>query len=153
MYTVDWLIATDIHMIRVNRRTRCSLNIFWNINQNRSRFPCLCNIKSHLDDFSKILTISYGNTILCDTSRHSDNIYFLKCIVSNESKRYLPGKTYKRNAVIMCIRKTCHNIGCSRSARHKTDPDFSGRLCITFRLMNQSLLMARQYQINGICLI
>ena len=153
MYPVNRLISTDIHMGRVLCRSGCRLDILWNINQYRSRFPGLGDIKCHLNNLSEVFPSSHRHTILGNASRHTNNVHFLKCIVSDQSKWHLSGETNQRNAVIMGICQSGNDIGCSRSARHKTDPDFSGRLCITFRLMNKSLLMPRQDQVDTVSLI
>ena len=118
MYTVDRLVATDIHMIRILRRTGRSLDILWNIDKNRTRFTGARDIERHLDDLAKICTISDRYRILCDTSCHTNDINLLERIVSDESEWNLTGKAYKRNAVIMRIRQSRDRVGRSRSASH-----------------------------------
>ncbi len=109
-------------------------------------------MKCHLDDLSEIFPSLHCHSILGDTSCHTNDINFLKRIVSDKSKWHLSGKANKRNAVIMRICQSCDRIGCSRTACHKTDTHFTGRLRITFCLMNQALLMSRQNQIDLIVL-
>ena len=153
MYPVNRLISTDIHMGRVLCRSGCRLDILWNINQYRSRFPGLGDIKCHLNNLSEVFPSSHRHTILGNASRHTNNVHFLKCIVSDQSKRHLSGKTYQRNAVIICRGKSGHQIGCPRSARYQTYAHPSGRLGISFCLMNQSLLMPWQDQVDTVSLI
>ena len=153
MYPVNRLISTDIHMGRVLCRSGCRLDILWNINQYRSRFPGLGDIKCHLNNLSEVFPSSHRHTILGNASRHTNNVHFLKCIISDQSKWHLSGKTNQRNAVIMGICQSGNDIGCSRSARYQTYAHPSGRLGISFRLMNQSLLMPRQDQVDTVGLI
>jgi len=153
MYPVNRLISTDIHMGRVLCRSGCRLDILWNINQYRSRFPGLGDIKCHLNNLSEVFPSSHRHTILSNASRHTNNVHFLKCIISDQSKWHLSGKTNQRNAVIMGICQSGNDIGRSRSARYQTYAHPSGRLGISFRLMNQSLLMPRQDQVDTVSLI
>ena len=53
----------------------------------------------------------------------------------------------------MRIRQTGYDIGGTRSAGNQTHPHLAGRLGIAFRLMNQSLLMAREHKPDGVRLI
>ena len=153
MYPVNRLISTDIHMGRVLCRSGCRLDILWNINQYRSRFPGLGDIKCHLNNLSEVFPSSHRHTILGNASGDTYDIDLLKGVVTDQIHRYLSGKTYQRNAVIMGICQSGNDIGRSRSARYQTYAHPSGRLGISFCLMNQSLLMPRQDQVDTVSLI
>ena len=82
MYRLIRLITADLDVRRILRRSCCRLDILRNIDQYRSRLAGGCDIKCHLDDTSQIFPSAHGHTVFCDTSCHSDNIYFLECIIS-----------------------------------------------------------------------
>ena len=148
MYCIIYTIASDFHLVRILCRTGCSLYILWQVNQYRARLSGPCNMKCHLYDFSKVLSVTDCNRILCDISGDSDYIHFLKGIISDKWKRYLSCKAHKRHIVIMRICKTCNCVGSSGTACHKADTHLACRLGIALSLMNQALLMSRQNQID-----
>ena len=146
-------ITTDIHFFRIKIISLLQHDILWKIYQYRTFFSSVGNIKCFFDNPSKIFSFSYRYCIFTDTAGNSDNIYFLKSIVSNQIGRYLSRKTYQWNAVIIGRRNTGYQIGSSGTACHKTDTRSSGCSCITICCMHQSLFMTRKNDLNRILLI
>ena len=144
MYGLIWLVAADIHMIRISCRSVLGLDILWDIDQYRSRLAGTCDLECHLDDLAQILAVTHGHTIFYNASRHTNDINFLKGIVSDQVLRHLTGKDDKRNTVVMCICDPGNRIGCPRSTGHQTYTDASCCSSVSFCLMDQRLLMARQ---------
>ena len=143
-----WLIASDIDFFRIFRRSKLSHHIFWQIYKHWSWLPAACNVKCLLDDPAQFFPAVYRHPILCNTPCDSYNIHLLKRIVSNQMTRHLPGKAYKRYAVIIGRGKPCHQVRCSRSACHQTDADFSSGSCIGIGLVNKCLLMSWENNLN-----
>lgn len=73
-----------------------------------------------------IFPVSDRNTIFRNASGDSDNIYFLKRIISDQMSGYLPRKAYQWYTVVIGSCKTCHKIRCPRSACNQTHSCFSG---------------------------
>ena len=153
MYTGIRLISSDIHLFRILCTAKLRHHIFRKIDQNRSRPSRSCDIKCLLDDPSKIFPLRDRHTILGDAPCDPHNIHFLKCIISDQMSRHLSGKTDQRNTVIIGSRKSCHQIGRSRSAGHQTDADFPRCPRIRIRFMHQCLLVSRKDHINPALLI
>ena len=84
MNTFINFITTDFHMIRIFCRTGYSLDILWQIDQDRTRLAGFCNMKCHLDRSSKIFAVADRYTIFCNTARHTYDIHFLERIIANE---------------------------------------------------------------------
>ena len=153
MHICIWLIATDIDCIRIIRTSKFCHHIFWKIDQYRSRSSCSCNIKGFFNNSSKILSVSYNNTVFRNTACNSYNINLLECIISDQWSCYLTCKTYERYTVIIRCCKTCNKVCSSRSACNKTDTYLTRCSGISIRLMNQCLLMSWQNDPNIILLV
>ena len=85
MYTLIRLVSTDLHTLRVFCRSARCLDILWKVDQNRSRLSGARNVECHFNDFSKIFPIPDRHAVLCDASCHSDNVYLLKGIISDQA--------------------------------------------------------------------
>ena len=126
MYMGIRLISADIHFIRILGTSQFSHYIFWKVDQYRSRSSCSCNIKGFFNNSSKILSVSYNNTVFRNTACNSYNINLLECIISDQWSCYLTCKTYERYTVIIRCCKTCNKVCSSRSACNKTDTYLTG---------------------------
>ena len=140
------LIPSDIHSLRILRTSKFCHHIF----DYRSRSSCPCNIKCFFDNPPQIFSFLYRNSIFADTSCNSDNINFLKCIISDQISCDLPCKTHKRNTVIVGCRNSGNKIRRPGTACHKTDTYLSGRSCIGIRRMHKRLLVSWQ---NHFCIV
>ena len=125
MNTFARFISPYIYILRIFFTSHRNLYIFWNINNYRPRSSGSRNIKSFLDNSSKILSLSDSYTIFTYAVCYTYDINFLKRIISHKIKRNLSCKTYKRNTVIVCRCDTCNKICRSRSTRHKTNTGLS----------------------------
>ena len=125
MHRLIYFVSSYIYVVWILCWSYCGLDVLWNVNQDRSWLSCACNMECHFYNFSKVFSVPYCYSILCDTACYSNNVDLLKSIISNKIKRYLACKTYKWNIIIMCICKPCDNICCSRPAGYKTYTYFS----------------------------
>ena len=149
MHSLIGLVSTNIDAVGILRISGSSLYILGKINNYRPRLSRPGNIESFFDDTSKIISVSYRNTVLGNVSGDAYGIDLLKRIISDKPQRYLSRKTYERYAVQKRICKSGNGIGCPRSAGHKTHGSLSGGTGITFCLMYQSLLMSGQHYSDG----
>ena len=148
MYTGVWFIAADINILRVFSTAKFSHNVFGQIDKNRTRTTSSCNIESFFDDTSEIFTVTNCNSIFCDAAGDTDNVNFLKSVISNQMSCNLSGKAYKRNTVIIGCRKSGDKVSGTRATGYQTDTDFTGGSCISIGFMHQGLFMSWQYDIN-----
>ena len=79
------LITADLHTLRILGRSCCGLDILRKVDQNRSRLSSTCNVKCHLNNFSKVFPILHRHTILGNASCHSDNVNLLERIISDKA--------------------------------------------------------------------
>ena len=141
MHIRIWLIATDIDCIRIIRTSKFRHHIFWKIDQYRSRSSCSRDIKGFFNNSSKILSVSYNNTVFSNTACNSYNINLLECIISDQWSCYLTCKTYERYTVIIRCCKPCNKVCSSRSACNKTDTYLTRCSGISIRLRNHQSYM------------
>ena len=144
MYTCIRFVSANVHALRIFRISKLSHHILRKVNDNRPRFPGSCNIESLFDNSSQIFSITNCYSVFADTSCNSDDIYFLKSIISNQISRHLSGKTYKRDTIIICGRDTCYKVRRTRTACHKTNTHFAGTPCISICCVYRCLLMPWQ---------
>ena len=136
MYGSIWFVTSDGYFFRIKIAAISPLNILGQIHNNHPRFSCLGNIESLFDCFCQILSPSHRYSIFAYTSRNTNNINFLKSIISDKMRWYLPREAYQWNAIIVCCSNPCNKIGCPRSACHKADANLSCGTGITIRRMN-----------------
>ena len=146
-------VAADVDVFRILCAAELCHDIFWKVNENRSRFSGAGNVEGFFDDASEIFTVSYRHAVFRDAAGDADNINLLECIVSDEVAGYLSGEADKRNAVVVCRCKTGDQVGCTRAAGNEAYADFSCRSRIGIRLMHQRLLVARQNDFDFILFV
>ena len=148
-----WFVATDVDILWIFSTSKLCHNVLWKVNKNRSGAACACNIKSFLDDTAKILTVSYCDTVFCDASCDTYDINLLKSIVSDQMSCNLSGKAYKRNTVIVGCGKSCNQVGCSGTACNQAYTYLSGCSCIGICLVDKSLLMSWEDNVDIVLFI
>ena len=146
-------VPPDIYFFRIFIASQLSHYILRKVYQYRPRSSASRNVESLFQNPPQILSSSHGYSVLRNASGNTDNVYFLKGIVSNQMPCHLPGKADKRYAVIISCRKSGYQIGCSRSACHQTDPYFPGRSCISICFMYQRNFLTRKNHLRVILLI
>ena len=145
MYSLRRTVASHMYLLRIIRRPHLSLNVLWYIKDDRPLLSGVCYIKGHLDPFGKLFPLSYRRTELDDLARHPDYIHLLKSVISNEGTGNLPREYHKGNRIIMRIRNPCDGIRGSGAACHKADSRFSRNLRVTLSLVDEGLLVPREY--------
>ena len=85
-------VAADVDVFRILCAAELCHDIFWKVNENRSRFSGAGNVEGFFDDASEIFTVSYRHAVFRDAAGDADNINLLECIVSDEVAGYLSGE-------------------------------------------------------------
>ena len=147
------LIAADVDRLRIIRASEFAHHVLRQVDQHRPRTPRPGDIECLLDDPPQILSVSHSHPVFCNASGNAHDIHFLERVVPDQVLRHLPGKAYKRDAVIIRRGKPCDQVGRSRAACDKADPHLPRGPRIRVRFMDQRLLMARQDDADIILLI
>ena len=89
-----------------------------------------------------VCRLPYLIIVLSDGSSNTDNVCFLKGILTNAWCRYLPSKNQKGNTVTHSVGDPSNGIGCPRTTGYNGHTNFPSRLGVAFCFMNTPLLMA-----------
>ena len=153
MHACIRLVSADVYSVRIVCASEFAHYVFRKVDEHRSRAPCPRNIKRFFNNTSEILTVSHSHSVFCNAARDTYDIHFLKCVISDQVSCHLSRKTDKRDTVIVCCCKSCHEICRARSARHQTHSHFPCRPCICISLMYKRLLMAWKDDSNVILFV
>ena len=143
------LVATDIDSLRILSISQLGHYILWKVDENRSRTAGTCDVKSFFNNAAEVFTVSYGNTVFCDASCNADDINLLERVVADEMTGNLTGEAYERNTVVVGSGKTCDKVGGTRAAGYQAYAHLSCSTGIGICLMDKSLLVTWQDDVDA----
>ena len=142
-------VAADVYALRILCASKFCHHIFRKVDEDRSRTAGTCDVKSFFNNAAEVFTVSYGNTVFCDASCNADDINLLERVVADEMTGNLTGEAYERNTVVVGSGKTCDKVGGTRTAGYQAYADFSCGTGIGICLMDKSLLVTWQDDVDA----
>ena len=128
-------------------------DIFWKIDHNRPFFAGAGNVEGFFNNTAQVLAVAHGHSVFADTAGDPYNIYLLERVISNEVCGNLAGKAYQGNTVIIGCGDTGYQIGGSRAACYQADTGASGCSGVAVCSVDQTLLVAGEYHLDGILFV
>ena len=153
MYAAAWFVAADVNLLGIVFVTFLQHDIFWKINEDRTFFAGIGNIEGFLDDTAKVVPVAYGHGVFADTACDPHNVYLLEGVISDEICGNLAGEAYQGNTVIVGSGDSGDQIGGTGAACDQADACASGSSGIAVCGVDQTLLVAGEYHLDGILFI
>ena len=79
-----WFVTTDVYIFRVFCTAKFCHDVFWKVNEDRTRTAGAGNVECFFDDAAKVFTSADSNAVFGDASGDSYDVYFLECIVTDQ---------------------------------------------------------------------
>ena len=128
------------------------LNILWNIHENRTGTAVLGDMKGLMYHVGQLLGLFDQPVVLRAGASDADGISFLKGIVADHKGRDLTRQNDDRDRVHQGIRQPGNGVRRTRTGRHQSNADLSGRTRIAFGGMHGTLFVADKDVLNFVLL-
>ena len=145
--------VTSTRLIVQCLRTRLPATEWEVVNEDRTFFAGIGNIEGFLDDTAKVVPVAYGHGVFADTACDPHNVYLLEGVISDEICGNLAGEAYQGNTVIVGSGDSGDQIGGTGAACDQADACASGSSGIAVCGVDQTLLVAGEYHLDGILFI
>ncbi|CAI8041147.1 hypothetical protein GBAR_LOCUS22869 [Geodia barretti] len=124
------------------------LGIFSDVNNYRTGFPCLRDVKRFSDDICYLVGIFDEITMLTDRTRYTDNIALLESIAADIVGEDLSGDRDHWNRIHISGCDTCDEIGCAGTGGCECDPDVPSGACVAISGVGSPLFMPHRNQFD-----
>ena len=123
-------------------------NIFWNINQNRTRPASRSDMKRLTNCQRQIICTHYKFVVLCNAACDSDCVAFLKCISTDSACWNLASYRNHRNRIHVGIAQRCYQVcRCRTTCNHRNSRSTS-YVGVTFGHVASTLLVSNKNVAN-----
>ncbi|CAB5048668.1 unannotated protein [freshwater metagenome] len=119
-------------------------NVLWNVDQNRTRTTCCCNMKCLTNCHRNVIGMHDEFVVLCDAASNANGVAFLECICTNSCGWHLASDADHRNGVHECIAQWGDHVCCSRTASHHCNAGTTCDMGITLRHVACTLFMSNK---------
>ena len=119
-------------------------NIFWYVEQNRTRTACCCNMKCLTNSHRNVIRMHDEFVVLRNAASDADGVTFLECIRTNCSCRHLTSDADHRNRIHKRIAQRGHHVRSGRTTCHHCNAGTTSDMGIPLRHVARTLFMTNK---------